>query len=89
MTEQPFAHMLDYTTNQRSLPCQWPGCTLNVAPRFWGCKRHWFQLPKPLRDRLWNSYVSGQFIYKQASEDYLAAADDAHWWAVMREAGLH
>lgn len=77
------------STARRSHQCHWPGCTLYCAPRFWGCKAHWFQLPKPIRDRIWKEYIYGQEIYKLPTPEYLAAAEEAHWWAVMRNAGIH
>jgi hypothetical protein len=33
--------------------CHWPDCRKEVPPAMWGCKQHWFALPKPLRDRIW------------------------------------
>jgi len=32
--------------------CHWPGCNKEVPPAMWGCKTHWFSLPKRLRDRI-------------------------------------
>lgn len=26
--------------------CHWPGCTVEVDPKMWGCRRHWFMLPR-------------------------------------------
>jgi len=25
-----------------------------VPPKMWGCKKHWFKLPKSLRDKIWS-----------------------------------
>ncbi len=75
--------------SRRSHTCHWPGCTLNVEPRLWGCKRHWFQLPKSIRDRIWKEYTYGQEIYKTPTPEYLAAAGEAIEWALRRELGLH
>jgi len=68
--------------------CHWPGCELSVAPRFWGCKAHWFKLPKHIRDRIWNEYEHGQEITKRPSAAYIEAAREAHVWAVMVNYGL-
>jgi hypothetical protein len=46
----------------------------------WGCKRHWFTLPKPLRDRIWATYRPGQEITKTPSLAYLDAADAVQAW---------
>lgn len=29
--------------------CHWPDCHTQVPPAMWGCKPHWFKLPKRLR----------------------------------------
>lgn len=60
--------------------CHWPGCARVVPPRMWGCRDHWFALPKALRDRIWATYVPGQEITKTPSADYLAAAQDVQDW---------
>ena len=39
------------------------------------CKRHWFMLPKVLRDRIWATYVPGQENRKDPSLDYLEAME--------------
>lgn len=75
--------------NRRSHQCHWPGCALYCEPRFWGCKPHWFALPRRIRDRIWSEYTNGQEIYATPTKEYLKAADEAHWWAVLRNAGLH
>lgn len=46
----------------------------------WGCKTHWFTLPKRLRDRIWATYRSGQEIDKRPSETYLDAAKAVQEW---------
>lgn len=46
----------------------------------WGCKPHWFRLPKHLRDRIWATYRPGQEITKTPSAAYVAAAKDVQDW---------
>ena len=53
----------------------------------WGCKPHWFALPKPLRDRIWTAYKPGQEITKTPSPAYLAAARDVETWIREQQAG--
>ena len=65
--------------------CHWPGCKVNVPPAMWGCKTHWFKLPKNLRDRIWLTYKPGQEITKTPSKEYLSAADAVQKW--IRENG--
>lgn len=61
--------------------CHWPTCTTPVPPAMWGCKKHWFMLPKRLRDEIWRTYRPGQEITKDPSDDYLAAANEVQKWA--------
>ncbi len=60
--------------------CHWPGCKAVVPPRMWGCSRHWFTLPKRLRDKIWAAYRPGQEIDKRPSQAYLEAAKEAQGW---------
>jgi hypothetical protein len=60
--------------------CHWPGCDKAVPPAMWGCKVHWFTLPKRLRDRIWATYRAGQEIDKRPSETYLDAAKAVQAW---------
>lgn len=60
--------------------CHWPGCKTPVPPSMWGCRHHWFRLPKPLRDKIWATYVPGQEITKTPSDEYLAAAEEVQEW---------
>lgn len=60
--------------------CHWPGCEREVPPAMWGCRQHWFTLPKALRDRVWRAYRPGQEIDKRPSETYLQVAEDVQAW---------
>lgn len=62
--------------------CHQPGCAVNVPPAMWGCKKHWFRLPKRLRDRIWATYVPGQEITKTPSQEYLDVADEVERWCL-------
>ena len=64
--------------------CHWTGCGKAVPAAMWGCKEHWFKLPKPLRDAIWKEYVPGQEITKTPSERYLATAFLVQEWIVGR-----
>ena len=64
----------------RAHTCHWVGCTRQVPPALWGCKDHWFKLPKSLRDRIWATYKPGQEVTMTPSAEYLKAADDAEKW---------
>jgi len=60
--------------------CHWPGCREQVPPAMWGCKKHWFMLPKYLRDKVWAAYAPGQEIDFTPSAEYLAVAEEVHQW---------
>ncbi len=60
--------------------CHWPGCDQQVPPALWGCRKHWFMLPKTIRDQIWLTYRIGQEINGNPSDRYLAAAQQAQEW---------
>lgn len=64
--------------------CHWPGCGKPVPPKLWGCKPHWFSLPKRLRDYIWETYVPGQEITKTPSAAYLDAAKQVQTWIAAK-----
>jgi hypothetical protein len=67
--------------------CHWPGCKIEVPPKLWGCSRHWFMLPKYLRDKIWKTYRPGQEITKDPSPEYIAAAREVQHWIVRDDRG--
>ena len=71
----------------RNHECHWPGCTAQVPPAMWGCKRHWFQLPKRLRDRIWDTYEIGQEESLTPSAEYLVVAREVQDWITARVSG--
>lgn len=60
--------------------CHWPGCTKHVPPAMWGCKQHWFALPKHLRDKIWATYRPGQENDLSVSKAYFDAAFEVQAW---------
>jgi hypothetical protein len=40
--------------------CPGVGCTEQVDRERLACRRHWYSLPKPLRDRIWSAYRNRQ-----------------------------
>lgn len=63
--------------------CHWPGCKAQVPPARWGCRAHWFLLPKPIRDRIWKAYKPGQEEIGRPSTDYVDAARAAQDWIAL------
>ena len=57
--------------------CHAEGCKILVPPRLFMCKFHWYQVPKKLRDRIWEEYRPGQEIDKNPSKKYLKVAAEA------------
>jgi hypothetical protein len=60
--------------------CHWPGCETPCPPKMWGCSRHWFRLPKRLRDAIWRTYQPGQELTKTPSTQYLKVAAEVQAW---------
>ena len=60
--------------------CHWPGCDEDVPPATWGCKRHWYMLPKSHRDRIWATYRPGQEVTKTPSREYVGVAREVQRW---------
>lgn len=73
-------HVLKAPNNDGRHHCHWPGCKAQVKPAVWGCKKHWFMLPKPLRDRIWAAYRPGQEQTKTPSRAYVEVAQEAQAW---------
>ena len=76
-----------YVTRQRqtrSHTCHWPGCERQVPPAMWGCKQHWFALPKPLRDAIWKEYRPGQEKDGTPNLRYLSVAQLVQEWIAGR-----
>lgn len=64
----------------RNHECHWPGCNVQCAPALWGCRRHWYMLPKHLRDAIWRTYEIGQEKSFAASRAYLKVAREVQTW---------
>jgi hypothetical protein len=69
----------------RNHTCHWPGCEKQVPPAMWGCKSHWFKLPKRLRDAIWDEYVPGQERRMDPSDGYLTVAREVQDWIAAYE----
>ena len=78
----------EYVTSQgqtRGHVCHWPGCGKQVPPAMWGCRPHWFALPRVLRDRIWDSYRPGQEKDLRVSENYFEAAKAVQDWIATQQ----
>lgn len=72
------------TTPTRPHACHWPGCQVEVLPRFWGCLKHWNALPIVHRKAISRAYRPGQELDKRPSAEYRAAAAAADAWIRSR-----
>ena len=73
----------DYVRGQgqtRNHHCHWPSCDRQVPPAVWGCRPHWYALPKALRDRVWRAFRPGQEVTGKPSEPYVAVAREVQAW---------
>ena len=56
--------------------CPWPGCTQRVPRHLWGCKAHWYRLPRELGDRVsraWRHGTVGEHMEAlEAIDEWLA-----------------
>ena len=80
----------DYVKRQpqsRRPQCHWPDCREQVPPAMWGCRRHWFSLPKVLRDKIWDAYSPGQEERLDPSAEYMAAAEEVQEWIAAYRSG--
>lgn len=57
--------------------CHATDCRVEVEPKLFMCKRHWFMLPLWLRHLIWRTYRPGQCDDKKPSKDYCKAAKRA------------
>ena len=57
--------------------CHATECKAKVPPKMWGCRKHWFMVPKPIRDRILAHYRPGQCDDWEPSMEYLIAAREA------------
>lgn len=53
----------------------------------WGCKKHWFRLPRGYRQAIWSAYRPGQETDKTPSEEYLRIANFVQVWCRGFNAG--
>jgi hypothetical protein len=57
--------------------CHARACTKHVPPEMLMCKRHWFRVPKRVRDAVWAHYRPGQCDDMNPSQAWHRAADAA------------
>lgn len=66
-------------------PCRHPTCTRVVPAQMWGCRDHWFALPRYIRDAISAAYRRGQ-EFSEPSLAYRQADQAAQDW--IRQQGV-
>jgi len=56
--------------------CHATDCEIKVPPEMFMCRRHWFTLPKRLRDKIWSTYRPGQCDDWNITKEYSEAAKE-------------
>ena len=62
-----------------SRECPVPGCKDTHPPAHLMCRHHWYKVPKPLRDEVWDSYRRDGVLsdrYRQARDEAIKAAHE-------------
>ena len=57
--------------------CHADGCDSHVPPKMFMCRRHWFMVPRDLRDLVWATYRPGQEVRMDPTDEYLEVARTA------------
>ena len=57
--------------------CHARNCDVRVPPKLLMCRRHWYMVPKAIRDAVWAEYRPGQEVRKDPSGAYLQVARQA------------
>lgn len=51
--------------------CHADMCAKAVPPHMFMCRKHWYMVPRTLRNMIWLEYVPGQEIRKDPTPAYL------------------
>ena len=65
--------------------CHATGCNVAVPPKMLMCRKHWYMVPRPLRDAIARMYVPGQEITKDPTDEYMVAQRAAVQAVELRE----
>ncbi len=72
--------------SKRLHKCEWPGCDRVVPYSMWGCRAHWYALPKSLRTCIGHAYRAGINAGNHPTMGYVAAHRAALAWIAERDA---
>lgn len=68
--------------------CQAAGCRKSVPLRMLMCFHHWRLVPAVLQREVWRTYVPGQEVTMNITDDYLMAVSNAINAVADREAAI-
>jgi hypothetical protein len=68
--------------------CHAKDCDVDVPPKMFMCKKHWYMLPKDKQRAIWREYRDDQEVRKDPTEKYLEVARDAIDWLYAHEQEL-
>jgi hypothetical protein len=54
--------------------CPIPRCPVPIDPTRLMCRKHWYQVPKPIRDQVWATWRSGQGARSREHKDAVRLA---------------
>lgn len=83
MNDESIDEKVKYVKSQgqtRNHICHWPGCNKQVAPALWGCREHWYMLPRHLRMKVWAAYKIGQEKTMNVSSEYIKVMKELREW---------
>jgi len=65
--------------------CHATNCNIEVIPEMFMCRKHWFMLPKTIRNKIWATYRNGQCDDMNPSKSYCETAKNAVIWLANKE----
>ncbi len=67
--------------------CHADSCQVHVPPKMFMCKKHWYMLPKAMRDEVWLTYALGQELRMDPSDEYLEVTQRCIDFVAAKERG--
>jgi hypothetical protein len=69
-------------------PCQIPQCDERIDLSRLMCRKHWYLVPKLMRDHVWATWRSGQAAFSREHQDAVQAAVVAVLATTGQQAGI-
>jgi len=65
--------------------CHATDCKIGVPPEMFMCRKHWFSLPKNMKDKIWAAYRVGQCDDMNPSLEYCLIAKECVTYLAEKE----